>query len=105
MTGSPPKARNARNDAQRWAAMMLAPSPTQPAPRPQYLCHSDGMPHNAETFDLDEWLAERVPKVEMLGVRECRIALTKYDPMLFAIMYFPHVLRKGMDAITFCDLH
>jgi len=57
------------------------------------------------SFDLDRYLAEYNPAA--LGVPECRRILTRYDPLLFALLYLPHHLRgpETREEITFSEFH
>lgn len=50
-----------------------------------------------------EYLAN-VP-TELLSISEGRRELTKYDPMLFALVYLPHHLRYQEDPITLSEFH
>lgn len=70
-----------------------------------YLRHDDGTPYTAEDFDFYAWLAEK--NTEHLKTAKGRIALTKYDPLLFAVVYLSKHLRgpETGDAITFNDMH
>lgn len=53
-------------------------------------------------FDLDVYLAQVDPA--MLKDRRSRVLLTRYDPLLFQIVYFPHHLKiKG--EVTFSEFH
>lgn len=56
-------------------------------------------------FDLDEFLAGLDPR--MLAIAECRRELTRYDPLLFALLYLPHHLRGEEDdaQITLSEFH
>lgn len=49
-------------------------------------------------------LLKDVP-VELLKISEGRIALTKYDPMLFALTYLPHHLQNAQGQITLSEFH
>ncbi|GAA1281369.1 hypothetical protein [Saccharothrix xinjiangensis] len=56
--------------------------------------------------DIYAYLAEQDIDPAMLAVPECRRLLTKYNPLLFALLYFPHHLRAGDDdPITLSTLH
>ncbi len=69
----------------------LAPDPADPA--------------SGVHFDLDAYLAQFDPR--MLEIAECRRLLTKYDPLLFALLYLPHHLRgkETGERITFSEFH
>jgi hypothetical protein len=62
-------------------------------------------PASGVHFDLDAFLAELDPR--MLAVPECRRLLTKYSPLLFALLYLPHHLKgEEEDAqITLSEFH
>lgn len=76
-----------------------------------YLCQADGTPHTAETFDWREYLADALgtddpdDQEALLALPKVRRALTKPDPLLFALIYFPHHLRNRDGEITFSDAH
>jgi hypothetical protein len=57
---------------------------------------------NAENFDLYGYLAQFDPRLftHSRGRRE----ITRYDPILFAIVYFPHHIRTD-GRISFADPH
>ncbi|MEU7416714.1 hypothetical protein [Streptomyces antibioticus] len=62
---------------------------------------------NAETFDFPAWvggidarLLDGTPEY-----RDARIEATKYDPLLFAVLYCLHHLRSPEGDITFADAH
>lgn len=62
---------------------------------------------NAETFDFPAWvdgidarLLDGSPQY-----RDARIEATKYDPMLFAVLYCLHHLRGPDGSISFADAH
>lgn len=57
---------------------------------------------NSETFDVIGYIAQFDPL--LLGRPEGRRVLTKYDPLLFAIVYFGHHLRTN-GQISFADPH
>lgn len=57
---------------------------------------------DSETFDLHGYLAGFDPR--LLFISEGRRALTKYDPILFAILYFGHHIRTDGE-ISFADPH
>ena len=56
-------------------------------------------------FDLDEYLADL--DLEQLAIAECRRELTKYDPMLFALLYLAHHLAapETGSVISFSRFH
>lgn len=82
-------------------------------PPPGYLCRPDGTPHDAESFDWRQHVAAALgtddPEVqaELLRLAKVRRTVTRTDPLLFALIYFPHHLRgkatKGQ--VTFSDAH
>lgn len=61
-------------------------------------------PDEAE-FDLDAYLADLNP--EQLAISECRRELTRYDPLLFALVYLPHHLtaKETRNRISFSRFH
>jgi hypothetical protein len=69
----------------------------------------------AETFDLDAWIDSipweaiqhnpRSPAGRTAAQREIRIELTRYDPLLFALLYFPHHLRDDDGHFSVADAH
>src|ERR1044071_9560722 len=83
------------------------------AVKPGYLCQADGTPHTAETFDWPAHLAavlgtdDPAVQAELLSVARVRRTITRVDPLLFAVLYFPHHLRgrETDDKITFSDAH
>jgi len=52
---------------------------------------------------IEEYLKDIDPK--LLTISEGRIELTKYDPMLFALMYLPHHLKNSDDVLTLSEFH
>lgn len=58
-------------------------------------------------MDIKEALREDLPQFEaLLKTSEGRRVLTKYDPLLFAAIYFPHHLASQTDgSMTVCDFH
>lgn len=56
-------------------------------------------------FDLNAYLRKFDPA--MLRIPECRRLLTKYDPLLFSLLYLPHHLRgkETGEQITFSEFH
>jgi predicted phage terminase large subunit-like protein len=54
-----------------------------------------------EALQQDFWT-----KKDLLKIPEGRRELTKYDPLLFALVYFPHHLENPSDgSMTVCDFH
>ena len=49
-------------------------------------------------------ILESVP-VELLTFSDGRKELTKYDPMLFALVYLPHHLQNAQGEITLSEFH
>ncbi|HXS29277.1 MAG TPA: hypothetical protein VN755_00455, partial [Steroidobacteraceae bacterium] len=80
---------------------------------PGYLCQADGTPHTAETFSWPDHLAAVLgtdsPEVQaqLLAIQKVRRTITRTDPLIFAVIYFPHHLRGQATggAITFSDAH
>jgi predicted phage terminase large subunit-like protein len=60
---------------------------------------------DADTFDLDRYLARAVPDVRLLDDPEGRRALTRLDPLLFGIVYLRHHLRDAEGRVSFGDAH
>ena len=59
---------------------------------------------NSDNFDFNGWLAIKNPA--LLASPEGRRAITRADPMLFALLYLKHHLRdKETGEITFADCH
>lgn len=61
---------------------------------------------NSETFAYEAYLSQFDPR--LLACSQGRRALTKLDPLLFALLYFPHHLRSGIHhdgSITMADFH
>lgn len=58
---------------------------------------------NAETFDLEGWLATLDP--QLMGTSEGRRVLTRLSPALFAVTYLRHHLLGRDGRITFADAH
>jgi len=79
--------------------------PRRPGGVTRYLCGEDGEPLDAETFDLDAYLASIPMLEEALRSRAGRIELTRDDPLLFAAVYTPHLLKNPEGDITFGDVH
>jgi phage terminase large subunit-like protein len=42
---------------------------------------------------------------ELLSISEGRVELTKYDPLLFALLYLPHHLTNSNGVITLSEFH
>ena len=70
-----------------------------------YLCDDNGEPYNAESFDYEAYLAEAIPDPRMLEYPEGRRALTRYDPLLFAVIYGHMLIKDNDGVISFGDLH
>lgn len=68
-----------------------------------YLCDPDGKPYDAGTFDLGEYVAGIDPR--LLGSPEGRRALTRLDPLMWAALYVPHLLKDHEGRVTFGDVH
>ena len=52
---------------------------------------------------IDNYLDGINPK--LLGISEGRKELTKYDPLLFALLYLPHHLKNAEGKITLSEFH
>jgi predicted phage terminase large subunit-like protein len=52
---------------------------------------------------IEEYLSDINPK--LLTIPEGRRELTKYDPMLFALLYLPHHLKNAQDELTLSEFH
>lgn len=70
-----------------------------------YLYDENGDPFNAETFDFDSYLAEVVPDPRMLEYPQGRRELTRYDPLLFAVVYARSLITSEEGNMSFGDLH
>lgn len=68
-----------------------------------YLHTPGGQPYDAGTFDLGEYVANLDPR--LLGSPDGRRALTRLDPLLWAALYVPHLLKDHEGTITFGDVH
>ena len=55
------------------------------------------------TLELEEYLADINP--QLLSISEGRRELTKFDPMLFALIYLPHHLKNAKDELTLSEFH
>jgi hypothetical protein len=58
---------------------------------------------DAATFDLEAYLLEHV-EPRLLETADGRRALTRLDPLLFALVYLPHLIKHD-GRVTFADLH
>ncbi len=54
-------------------------------------------------MSIEEYLSDINPK--LLTISEGRRELTKYDPMLFALLYLPHHLKNAQDELTLSEFH
>lgn len=68
-----------------------------------YLCDPEGVPYDAGTFDLLDYVSTINPR--LLEISEGRRALTRLDPLTWAVLYFPHLLKNPEGQITFSDVH
>lgn len=61
----------------------------------------------AETFDLPGWIAGIDPRLLDGSPRyqQARIEATRYDPLLFALLYCLHHLRGPDGSVSFADAH
>ena len=87
------------------AATLDRPSMVEPGPddvRP-WITDPYSPEANAESFDLDGWLAGFDPV--LLGTPEGRRVLTRLDPMLFAYVYMRKHLKDALGLISFADAH
>ncbi|MGW0837539.1 hypothetical protein [Streptomyces prunicolor] len=69
----------------------------------KYLHAPDGTPYDAGTFDLSEYVAGVDPR--LLGSPKGRRALTRLDPLMWATLYVPHLLKDHEGHVTFGDVH
>lgn len=69
-----------------------------------YLCNASGVPYNADTFDLERYVLAHVDE-RLLAMPEGRRLLTRLDPLLFGVLYTPHLLQDEDKRISFADLH
>ncbi|MFD7999928.1 hypothetical protein [Streptomyces mirabilis] len=62
---------------------------------------------NADTFDFGAWVASIDARLldGSEQYRDARIEATKYDPLLFAVLYCLHHLRDPEGNVTFADAH
>lgn len=58
---------------------------------------------NASQFDLMAYLKPFDPR--LLEISQGRIALTRTRPLLFALLYLPHLLKDRDGSITWADTH
>ena len=81
----------------------VAPTPV-PA---KYLCGMDGTPLTSATFDMGIYIKDHIPDIRLLDSPAGRIALTRADPLLFALVYCPNALKaeETGGVISFSDLH
>jgi hypothetical protein len=68
-----------------------------------YLYTESGFPLDAGTFDLGRFVTSVHPR--LLETPEGRRALTRLDPLLWAILYVPHLLKDHEGNVTFGDVH
>ena len=52
---------------------------------------------------ITNYLADINPK--LLTISEGRRELTKYDPLLFALLYLPHHLKNSEGELTLSEFH
>lgn len=71
----------------------------------KYLYDKSGNPYTSATFQWEEYFAEKVVDARLLEYSEGRIALTKYDPLLFALIYCREVIKNDQGEVSFSDLH
>lgn len=69
----------------------------------RYLHDENDEPYTSETFNLDHYLSTFDP--ELLEYPEGRRALTRLDPLLHALIFFPHHLKDSAGRISFSDAH
>ena len=60
---------------------------------------------NPEKFDVDEYIKRAIPDGDLLKFPETRRALTKANPLLFALLYLPHHLKNAQGEISFSRMH
>lgn len=68
-----------------------------------YLHAPDGSPYDAGSFDLAAYVAAVNPR--LLETPAGRRALTRLDPLMWAVLYVPHLLKDHEGRITFGDVH
>ncbi len=54
-------------------------------------------------MNIEDYLDD-IP-MALLSLPEGRRELTKYDPMLFALLYLPHHLKNSEGVITLSEFH
>ena len=83
---------------------VIPPKPEVPPVITPYLCSEDGTPLDASTFVLANYLNGVNPI--LLESPEGRRALTKYDPLMFALVYCPNSIKapETGGSISFIDL-
>lgn len=69
-----------------------------------YLSDANGVPYDAETFDLAAYVLEQVDE-RLLTTAEGRRTLTRLNPLLFTVLYMPHLISDRDGRISFADLH
>ena len=70
-----------------------------------YLLHPGGTPITSDEFDWMQYLHEQVPDKRLLEIPEGRAELTRYDPMLFSLIYCREIIKNDHGEISFADLH
>lgn len=70
-----------------------------------YLIDENGEPFTSATFDWEKYLLEQVEDPRLLELSEGRIALTRLDPLLFALIYCREVIKNDQGEVSFSDLH
>lgn len=58
-----------------------------------------------EVFDVDEYIRRAVPDPELLKHPETRRALTRANPLLFALLYLPNHLSGDEIGMSFSKFH
>jgi phage terminase large subunit-like protein len=75
-----------------------------------YLRQPDGTPHTSASFDLAAYMAS-IDELyqgrldDLLKTDFGRQEITKFDPLMYAIVYLPDTLTEGIGTITFADAH
>ncbi|GAB3115661.1 hypothetical protein GCM10027160_23330 [Streptomyces calidiresistens] len=66
-----------------------------------------GEPWNGETFDHEAYLGGLIAEFGRAAFTspEARRELTRYDPLLFALLYLPQLLRDKHGTISWADTH
>jgi predicted phage terminase large subunit-like protein len=54
-------------------------------------------------YTISKHIGDIDPK--LFTISECRVELTKYDPMLFALLYLPHHLKNAAGELTLSEFH